>query len=455
MTPVALLSWSLLAPEPTDRTPSTDVPVEVVAPADVAAPTPVSTAAPIASAPAPEPAAVVTKDAGDPNDITKARLVRGKGIEWKSRDERFMLQLRARVQVRYDFEHPNVEGENNEQVLQIRRARLQLQGHIFGKHNRYYLQFGFSPRDQTNGLIADEGSIRRNPVRDARLEFDYLRDFTLWIGQMKVPFSRQRVNSSGDQNMVDRSLPNDEFQLDRDIGIQALSKDVGGKGLLTYNAGVFMGEGRNAFELTDLGMLYVARIAVLPFGKFEDDYEGDLERSKTPGLSIAGAYVFHDRAIGDRGVHGSRPADGGTTDIHNVTADVLFKWRGVSLTSAFHWRRGFNRRNGGALDDDGNTIATEAPRNGLGWFGQLGYVVPRIPFEVVARYGFARARGPGETSLPWRDEAGAGINYYFVGHSLKLQLDYFRVFGETTGTGYVDAARHGTDQLRMQMQLAF
>jgi len=142
----------------------------------------------------------------------------------------FTLQLRTRVQIRYDLERPNAEGQSTEQSMQIRRARLPL-------------QLGFSPRDQTSGLVAGEGSMRRNPLRDARVEFDYLRDFTIWAGQMKVPFSRQRVLSSGNQNLVDRSLPNDEFQLDRDIGVQALSNDTGGMGWLAYNAGVFMGEG--------------------------------------------------------------------------------------------------------------------------------------------------------------------------------------------------------------------
>jgi len=202
-------------------------------------------------------------------------------------------------------------------------------------------------------------------------------------------------------------------------------------------------------------MLYVARVVVSPFGKFEDDYEGDLERSEKPGLALAGAYAFHHQAIGERSTQGEIPQDGGTTDFHHVTSDVFFKWYGVSLHSAFHWRRGFNRANGGAVDEDMMPIATVAARNGLGWFGQLGWVVPKIPFEIVARYGFVRARSPGETSMPWRDEAGGGVNYYIANHNLKLQLDYFRLYGADTGAGVADAARHGTDRIRLQMQIAF
>ena len=450
-----LCSWTAPVEPPLSRPLGPAAPDEVTAPDEVIAPAPVE---PVESPAVKPPKAEADKPHDpnkDPSDIEKSRYVPGKGVEFSTKDGRFSMQLRARVQLRYDLDHPNVDGESTEQTLQIRRARLQLQGNVFGKHNRYYVQFGFSPRDQTNGLLAEDGSIRRNPLRDARLEFDYLRDFTIWAGQMKIPFSRQRVLSSGNQNLVDRSLPNEEFQLDRDIGIQALSKDLGGMGWLAYYAGVFMGEGRNAFEPSDFGMLYVGRIEFLPFGKFDDYSEGDLERSKKPGLSIAGAYAFHDEAGGDRGTQGSVPADGGTTDLHNVSADVFFKWYGVSLQTAFHWRKGFNRDNGGAVDEDMMPIPTALPRDGLGWFGQLGYVIPKIPLEIVGRYGLARRQGGSASALPWRDEAGGGVNYYFAGHNLKLQLDYFRLWGADTGSGAADAAKHGTDRVRLQLQLAF
>src|SRR5690606_18113427 len=139
--------------------------------------------------------------------------------------------------------------------------------------------------------------------------------FNVWLGQMKVPFSRQRVNSSSALNMPDRSLVSSEFNLTRDLGVMFTSQDLGGLGgRLAYYAGVFMGEGRNAFNLSDFGLLYVGRLEVRPFGKFDDYSEGDLARSPTPGLSIAGAYAFQDRAHALRGVAGDYPADRGTTD---------------------------------------------------------------------------------------------------------------------------------------------
>jgi hypothetical protein len=53
------------------------------------------------------------------------------------------------------------------------------------------------------------------------------------------------------------------------------------------------------------------------------------------------------------------------------------------------------------------------------------------------------------------DEVGGGINYYFVGHDLKLQLDYFRLWDESFGPTYGSQAQHGTDRVRLQLQVYF
>lgn len=397
--------------------------------------------------------------AGDDSDLGKSNYKIGKGLTLSSKNGRFSLQIRGRIQLRYDAQHYNRGGEAarpTDHSLQIRRLRLQLRGHVFSPFVKYYFQFGFSPADMQNDMPDEPGSIRRNPLRDARIELDRLRDFTVWMGQFKVPFSRQRVNSSSAQNLVDRSIVNSEFNLSRDLGVMVGSKDLGGlDGRLAYSAGVFMGEGRNTFELTDPGLLYVGRLELLPFGKFDDYSEGDLTRSPTPGLSIAAAYAFQDRAHAARGVVGDPPADRGTTNFHHVTSDILFKWHGASLAAAFHLRRGFARRPGDATDEAGDPIAPVAARQGIGVLTQLGYLVPKIPLEIVARHAIVRNIYGAESSMLDADEAGGGLNYYFVGHDLKLQLDYFRLWDASLGDTTAEAARNGTDRVRVQVQLYF
>ena len=432
--------------------------IAVTPPADPSAPT----SAPVASTPgrpppvAPNTATVFTARRGDEADVSRSKYRIGKGLTVGSKDGRFSLTLRMRAQIRYDVEHPNQQDEVTQHSLQIRRLRVVLQGNVFSPHVRYRFQFGFSPNDMQNGLPSDVGSIRRNPLRDFRIEFDRLRDFNVWFGQFKAPFSRQRMLSSSDMNLVDRAITNAEFTLDRDLGVQVMSKDVGGLGhRIAYYAGVFFGEGRNAFELTDPGLLYVGRLEINPFGKFEDYSEGDLERMKQPGLSIGGAYAYQDRAHPARGVVGDLPADKGTTDFHHVNTDIHFKWRGLSVATAFHLRKGFNRKGGGAVDDAGVLIPTVPARSGVGWYTQLGWLVPKIPLEIVGRYGLLRNIYGEASSMRDADEAGGGINWYIVGHDLKLQLDYFRLWDSSMGATPREAAAHGTDRVRLQLQVYF
>jgi len=450
LTLALVLTWPLMQAAPASR--------QLVDAPD-AVPTPerpqVATEPPAAVAPAPEgpPAEAPSRKAAV--KVEKFKFKPGKGFEFATKDGKYALTIRARLQVRYDLEHPNVPGQPIEHVIQIRRARLQLAGNVFGKHNRYYIQFGFSPRDMLGGLPDDSPGIRYNPVRDARLEFTYLRDFTIWVGQTKVPFSRQRLISSGNQQFVDRSSVNEEFNLDRDIGLQVRSDDIGGIGRLKYALGVFMGDGRNAYQLTHTGALYVGRVTVMPLGKFEDESEGDLERLKKPGLSLAAAYAYHDDAPGDRGVHGARPADGGTTDIHHATADLMFKWRGLSIESAFHYRKARRRNPGGAVDDMGLPIAVAVPRDGVGFFTQVGYLIPPADVEFVTRWSFVRNIFGVRSSLVDRDELGGGVNYYVAAHNFKISFDYFRVWDALLGPTVREAMARGDDRFRLLVQLAF
>ncbi len=396
-----------------------------------------------------------------PADLEKAVFKPGTGLVIKSKDGKFSIAPRLRVQFRYTLENDNAADEI-QHSFQIRRARLQFKGNVFGKHNKYKVEFAFSPKD----LGFKNGNPTRTPVLTWYLVFDQLRDLSLKLGQYKIPFNRQRVISSGNLEMVDRSMGNGEFNLDRDIGLEVFSKDVGGWGYLRYHAGVFMGEGRDAYKMTDFGLNYLARVEVLPLGGADGkwDYsEGDFDRLRKPKLSLGVAYAFIDRAKKDRGIKGSTPSDGGTTNYHNLTADFMFKVAGLSLSGEFYWREG-KRKFGNATITDamGNTVpAPRAPtRDGLGYFVQAGYLIPRLPLGVAGRWGQVFGLGASnETSLPDGDEAGIALSYYFAGHPLKVQADYFRIRRDAYDVETLSFQRQSwkdsTDEFRVQLQFAF
>lgn len=362
----------------------------------------------------------------------------GKGLEVKSKDGRYSLSLSLRTGFMYSGRRQ--AGAAYDHAFEIRRLRLVFSGNVFSKSIKYFVQLAVAPRE----LNFVDGTARNGPLLDNYVVFDRLRDANLRIGLYRVMYTRERNIADINPLLIDRSLANAEFNVDRDIGLDVRSEDVGGLGKLRYYAGVFMGDGRDQNRFSDPGLMYTARVDFLPFGLFDDYEASDQTRLRKPRLSLGFAYAFNDRARNNRGVLGSPPSDGGTTNYHNLTTDMMFKWAGFSLEAAFLWREG--RRNPGhAVDDMGAPLPVEAARNGHGWMVQAAFLVPRTGLEPALRT--SGIRGLGLTSMPDRNELGGGLNYYFAGHNLKLQLDYFR----TWDRGAADLAG---DLVRLQLQIA-
>jgi len=379
--------------------------------------------------------------AEEPKDSMEAREVSsenvsykpGKGLEIKSDDGDFKMVTRLRAQQRYTL----IDDEDGiSHGFQLRRARLMFKGNVFGKANSYKFELAVSPKDIG---LKPEGTISKSPLLDWYFHFGQIRDLNLRMGQYKVPYSRQRVVSSGNLQMVDRSMVNGEFNLDRDVGLDIRSKDLFGLNKFRYYAGVYMGEGHSSYAEGDLGMMYLARFEVLPLGLYKDYVESDLQRTTTPKVSIGAGFAYVDEAKRDEGIVGSIPADGGTTDTLNFNADIGFKFCGFSLESAYFWREGTR--------NPGEALPIEEARNGSGFYTQAGYLLPQKDLEISARYGQI-IPSLGDTSLSAKNEAGIGLSNYVGEHSLKLQGDYFRTWSD-------DGFEQGYDQFRLQLQMAY
>ena len=147
-------------------------------------------------------------------------------------------------------------------------------GNAFGEHNKYRLELAVSPRD----VDMDKG-IPMSPLLEAYAEFDHIRDLTVRAGQYKVPYDRIRMISDFGRQLVDSPPVTTEFTLDRDIGVEVKSNAFLGMKLFKYHLGIYSGKGRNSFSSPNLGLLYVGRAEVLPFGMFEDYLESDNQRT--------------------------------------------------------------------------------------------------------------------------------------------------------------------------------
>ncbi len=449
-------------PEPT--TPGPAVPSAAPAPDPAPRPPPVSVAPESAAAPGaatpspgPPPSRFVprtdaTRLAEAPVEGSKAKWRPGVGLEVSSADKRFSLQFnllgQLQMVVRHTAAHPGMPGgpdvpAASDLTFAFRRARLIFGGNLFSPNIKYKVQLTASPIE----LGWKNGTITRSPILDWYFTFDRLRDATLQVGQYKVPYNHQRMLRVTGMQFVDRSGANNEFTMDRDIGLDIRSKDVAGLGHLRYYAGVYLGDGIALHGPSDFGLAYVGRVEVLPFGQYDDLEEADHERSSKPRMLIGGAFAYIDRDPHDNhGFGGQIPADGRKASTLNATADMNLRIAGFSLESGFFWRKAARMSPVTALDAMGNPVAAVGPRDGLAYFAQAGYLLPRLPLELGARWGQIFGQGS-VTSLKDQNELGSVFNYYFARHFIKLQLDYLHMWSTEI--------RQGTDQVRLQLQAMF
>jgi phosphate-selective porin OprO/OprP len=359
----------------------------------------------------------------------------GKGVEINSADDDFQLRIRVRVQFLYTLVRGSVgpreidEPEDLRNDFRIRRARFVFQGHAFGKDNHYKLEI--------DPLRPD------NVVLDYYLDFTQKRDIQVRVGQYKISSNRERVISSGNLQMVDRSSVNAEFSLDRDIGIDIRSRDFLGKNKMRYVLGISAGNGINNFHFQDFGMVYLLRVEYLPMGIFEDYSEADFERTG-PRLSIGATYAFFMHAEKQLGMVGLPFDDGGTANYHFAYADLMFKARGFSLLSGFALRTG-TRIVGDAIDPDTGLPFDPTPaRNGVGWMIQAGYLIPHIPLEFAGRGSIIRATNS-TSGVPDLNGVTFSMSWYFFEHPFKIQADVSEVWEHESFT-------EGGTTVRIQLQ---
>ena len=369
----------------------------------------------------------------------RVRAAFGQGASISTADGAFEVNIRARAQTRFTLTHLDGASGDPATEFSIRRARLVVQGHALHRDLQYYFQLGFSNRDTESDL--------RLPLRDASVTWSRWRDVNIRAGQMKVPFDRQRVISSSALQFCDRSIVTGELNLDRDVGVQVFSRNLFGWGhRVGYQLGVFGGDGRNRLSASP-GLLWVARLEFNPMGAFDDYVEADLQRGASPRLSVGVGVAYNQQSVRSQSTLGNTYTLGGFDYLHGEV-DLSFKWRGLSILAEGMLRRAVTASRERTAN---GTTTREFSRSFLGWFVQAGYLF-NTHLELIARYGDlvptvldASQRDP--TQLR-RQELGAGVNWYFLGHSLKLQSDYFYYFGE----GLSDRGEH---QARLQLQLFF
>ena len=157
------------------------------------------------------------------------------GLVIESEDGNYRAQIRFRLQFRlsYPFDADTTTPEDFEDRAQlnfaVRRARFKLGGNAIRPWIDYYIEYDFTS----------------SRLLDFRVTLERLPELMLRLGQWKVEYNRERRDSSGEQQFVDRSIVNAPFTIDRQEGLQLTGRVLQGTPLdSTYFAGVFTGHGK-------------------------------------------------------------------------------------------------------------------------------------------------------------------------------------------------------------------
>ncbi|HLE26230.1 MAG TPA: porin [Thermodesulfobacteriota bacterium] len=357
----------------------------------------------------------------------------GDGFTIKTKDGNFSLNMRLRAQ--FQFSVNDTTDELTATDFRIRRLRFYWIGNAFRPWFEYYIQ-----------VSADNGSDLQ--IRDAYFNAAYEKVAIPRVGQFKVPFNREELNSSSELQLVERSIVNEEFSLGRDIG-PALYGLLGN--YVTYGVGIFDGNGRNDVS-TDSNLLYAGRIMLTPCcGELKyanssfpigGDYKiepnfGEDKPLIAFGVAAAGMEGLNiDIKTPDASVDDRFEAIGITVgDFVQLTADANFKYKIFSIEGEYDARWISPDANQGVSTD---TVFDQGFRLQSGVF-----LIPRL-VEVAGRFSYIdfdasvpNIQGVDEPDNSW--QITPGLNFYMShSHKWKIQLDYSFIKNEFTNADDVD-----------------
>lgn len=309
-----------------------------------------------------------------------------------------------------------VQGDEVETNLLVRRARLKFEGVAINPKFQYKVELGLTNRDHGSPIPQTKNSARI--ILDAFVKYEIAEKTHLWFGQTKLPGNRERVISSAKLQFVDRSLLNSNYNIDRDMGVQLHQKfDIGNMKAKAI-VSVSQGEGRNITSGNEGGFDYTGRVELLPFGSFtsKGDYFGsDLKREEVPKLALGLTYDYNVNASRQRGNTGSFL--GQTRTLSTIFADMMFKYKGFSVMAEY----AIKSSDGSSVFIDETDSLEYNFVTGSALNIQAGYLLPS-DWELAARFTSVTP----EYILEQDDVSmyTVGISKYIDGHNLKVQSDF-------------------------------
>lgn len=333
-----------------------------------------------------------------------------KGLGFETEDGKFEAQLQHRIQLRYNFSYDdeprtaNQFDQLNDSAFRVRRGRIKLAGHAYDPALKFKFEY-----DWPSSLLLD-----------SRFSIEKYKELSLHVGQWKIDYNRERVDSSGNQQLADRSIVNRDFTVDRQTGVELYGRLFPGTlADSRYWVGAFTGAGANAANDDD-EMLYLARYQWNVFGRDLAFSQSDVEFHEKPTGSLAAA-ALTDQTNGTRfsgtgvgNLDGFAAGGPGQFTLKQWMGEASFKYRGFSFQHEYHWKQVRN-----------NTTDALTRMQGAywqaGWFPHHVIASVPQPLEAALRYAFVDPNV--RVARDIRREYSAALNWFFSGHNNKITLE--------------------------------
>jgi len=354
------------------------------------------------------------------------------GFRLETRDGNWQTNLQWRAQMRFttpyrsDPRQISDLNSDDQSNFEARRLRMKIGGHGLQPWLQYYFEVDLQPsRD-----VDDSSSSASARVIDYRIDIAKWDWLGVRIGQWKIDLNRERVDSSGRQQFVERSIANRVFTMDRQLGVQVrghLFQDTPAD--MRYYAGVFNGEGR-AVNNTDNDLMYMARLQWNFMGRDLSWRQTDVEYTELPTGSLAIAGFTNTGSCTRWSSSGCGNLDGfaspatatpGQYEIEQLVQEFAFKYRGFSAQQEFHHKEITD-------NSDGSTHTLTGGYIQAGNFFHNQFPAVPAPLELAVRYAFVDEPNKNNRALEnQRREFTLGANWFFNGHDNKVTLDFSRL----------------------------
>jgi len=328
------------------------------------------------------------------------------GLLIKTPDDNYSLKLNFRLQPYFIF--TDLENDNDS-TLKFRRARVLASGNVIHPWIKYETQ------------LTLEGE--KAALRDVAIEAVHSKQIKFKIGQYKVPFDREFLVSGFGLQLVERSIVNSEFSLQRDIGLQIAGESLWDA--VEYRLGIFNGSGANKDNI-DNDYMVTGRLVWTPVGGSYQYWQAAMNTPEKLHLAIGFGFAYMpDLEVGEReilaGKLGKSTTLSARSDVIQYTTDVALEYLNFSLEGGYHYRQ---------IKPKELTTYGDQGANGLYIQGGV-FIVPK-KIEIAARYAVVEPDNPSKINNNKQSEITGGGSYYLSGHQIKFQTNYSLINKETS-----------------------